>query len=178
MNNSNLSYKILTILVPIILIFGIGGYIYKFKNKQAKVAAPIVNSEVVNSEANPFLEKLNNSLTENEKILLNTSGVTLTKDLAEVRFELASSNAVVSNELKIADCLASPLVLKVKSGSTIKVYNNGQKDLTFGFDKDMVKVPIGGSVYYKIKLDQGLYGYGCDSKDVPRGIGLIFVTLQ
>jgi plastocyanin len=178
MENTNNNYRTLVVIVALVVVVVFAGYIYKSSTEKSADLPKSIMPKELEGNTNAFINQLNNRLTDEEKVLLNMTSGTLTKAEGQAHFDLATKLAVEGSELNITNCLATPAVLKVKNGSTITVFNGGTKDFPFGFDKDKVTVPLGKSISYKVnfKLGQGLYGYGCDNKEVSRGVGLILVT--
>lgn len=176
--STNPVYKIITLVIGVVLIAGIGFYVLKNKSASVKDTPKTAEENVPVVATTTLLHDLNAGLSEDEKMVLNVDAKKLTREEGEARFALAQKMAVEGKEINLNNCVAKPLVLKVKNGTTITIFNNSIRDTTFGFGEESVIVPASGKATYKInfKTGQGLYGYGCDNKEVPRAAGLILVT--
>ena len=75
---------------------------------------------------------------------------------------IIGKNAQTSDTLDITNCNTSPLVLKVKKGSNIKLINNGSTGnaILFGPGKQH-EVPANGSITMTVSLDVGINSYRC-----------------
>jgi len=87
-----------------------------------------------------------------------------------------TSWAMETDTLDIGNCLARPLVLKIKNKSTLLVKNSGWREQIFWVtEKNNFRIPARGSksVYLDLENGPGFYGFGCgyfDKNFVVRGV--------
>ena len=101
-----------------------------------------------------------------------------TKEQLDTFSDLVAINAIPGDTVVIKDCTASPIVLKIKYGSTFTVDNKGTTDIHFGVNDERTLVKAGSSSKIKAsyKNGPGIYGYGCDDVTLNRSIGLLLLT--
>lgn len=168
------SQGIITLLVIVALILGVSIY---FKNKtNIQPVSEINNSNTPRSSTE--VSPANENLTAEEKILFYNPGEGASEEAFDKFFNQVNESAVEGNKVVIKDCVASPLVLKIKEGSTLTVDNQGTVDINFGFDNERTLVKAGTSekIVAKYKNGHGIYGYLCDNSSLNRSMGLLLIT--
>ncbi|MBA3733152.1 hypothetical protein H0W91_02120 [Patescibacteria group bacterium] len=182
------SSKIIFSSIIVVVLLGLGlGFVLNHKSAKTDVEVlpttttePVVTAKATTTPTknSGTVSSLDKALSADEKTVLYAPGSTASAEATQAHFDLANKIAVSTDKIVINDCLATPVVLKTKLGSTITISNQGTKDFEFRVDTSSISIPVGKSVSYKIefKTGQGLYGYGCDEEGLNRAIGLILVT--
>ena len=173
----NFNKKTLIIVGLIVLAVLLG---FALKNKSVNPDNPSAEGEVSDSEAeNPLGDFVDtrdlSSLSANQKSVLEVpyNGTDAEK---KAHFDLAVSLAKDSNIVDVAGCLGSPLVSRVKKGSSIVLKNTDNVDHEIIFNES-VKYTVGASSQQTIQgpfeKGSGLYGFGCDNNPGVAGLFLV-----
>ena len=107
------------------------------------------------------------NITSAEKNYILTSTYTKLPDSGKKKLtSLVQKAAVLGNTVKLgADCVSSPLVLKVRKGVNLKIVNIDKLNHNFGLNNK--SFPIKAGATQTISTDNfvtGMYRDGCDSK--------------
>ena len=168
MQEQNNKYKIIA-GVLVLVALGLGLSIYKQNTPQTDNSTkPTSSSLSVSKDA---------ELTADEKKLFNPPATTAPAADKKAHYELALRMSTESDALEIKNCVATPVVIRVRLGSTFSVKNAGSSEIDFGFG-EKVKIAPGASAPVKadFKNGVGVYGFGCsDTKAVSRLIGYVMV---
>lgn len=118
---------------------------------------------------------LNLSKLSKEEIEVMSISSQSTEEERRKHFELAKSIAKTSEMLEIFNCLANPIVIKLKLGSNVTIRNLDSIEHAIRINKDLsYKIPAKGTKVVKVDFGRGhgLYGYGCDGIG-PSGLMLV-----
>lgn len=163
----NLPFIIVIILVAVAII--LASYIYRSRSSQKPTPTP--NQLQTTQKQQPQQPV---DVTVNEREVLNFPGPNASDDERKKYAELVNRVSKETTTLEIKNCEPSPLGLKVKEGTEIKVKNNDSVKHKLIVDEKN-QYDISASSSNTIKLDfgkgPGVYGYTCDpNAKNPAGI--------
>lgn len=135
-----------------------------------------VNNTSNNPIPPPASQNADAGLSEDEKKLFNSPAQNASAEEKRAHYDLAVRMSTESDKLEIKNCVATPVVMRVRLNSTFSVKNSGSNEIEFGFDKK-VKIAPGNTVQVKadFKNGVGLYGYGCSDQQLSRAVGFLIV---
>lgn len=182
--------KISIVVVVIVLLAGLflwNNDVYKKiswlnqfvdQEKNLTIPDPIVvqDSPAQVQGENPTLQ---NNLSKDETIALTASSNGSNVSVDE-RNAIANKVAKETGSIKIANCEANPVVLKVKSGTNYTFKNDSTKEVVVVFYKDNLSRPVPAFGEISVTADWtndnfGLFGYYCTtSTEVHQGLVLMY----
>lgn len=160
--NKSLLLNIVTV-VMIVVAFVIGFRIYQTSKEK-----PLVNSTPATSS--------NQTMSAEEKVLVTppqTATEQEKKDYEQLVISLAKDAPIVD----IANCIADPVVWRIKDKQAFTMKNSGDKEHRIIFyNQEAVVIPPKKEqeVEVNFQYGYGVYAYGCDNS--PNPVGILLVT--
>lgn len=146
----------------VVLAIVLGYAIYQQKSSHEKPAMT----------QNPSASKNPSNRLSDEAKVLNISSFS-TEEEKKQNYALAVSISKEADFLDIANCTGSPVVLRLREGTSLKVRNKDSVAHSISFnDKQIYPVLAGSTIEVKDAFAKGpgLYGYGCDNFSGAKGM--------
>lgn len=147
--------KVLGIVLGLSLLIVGGTYLYK---------QTMLKSQNVNTN-NASLETQNEAASKDKPSLPAPLQGSPSADQIDKYVEDVAAASVASTTLEMTNCKPNPEVIKVKTGDTLTIQNNGDKDITVLLTAN-IKWPVSAkkSIQAKIDTGGGVYPLSCQEQ--------------
>lgn len=156
-------------IILIIILIGIWGYYFYAQSSRKNIQTPSKVSTSPEPTKSIGQKSTNQALSFNdERLLLTYMDIVNPTDDQKIKFrEVLEKFAKLGDSVSISKCEATPIALKVKIGTEIKVTNKDSIDYT---------IRLAGKGQYTLSAKQtiiiksddfgvGIHGYRCEGKD-------------